>query len=146
MATPTAQQIRTEIDVDSKALGYATLKVQTNGPEAVAARMNEAGASAETLFKSWVDTYELIAEIVYSEYSGWTAAQRALVDNSPFFRQTRVKTGLPNLRTTLAAIIPTGASRTAMVAFASRSASRAEALWGEGVRVSATQVADALAI
>lgn len=141
---PTAQQIRTEIDADPKSLGYATLKVQSNGPEAVAARMTEVGASAETLFRSYVPVEELLAEMQWAEFTTWSAAIKAGIDQ--YFRGTRVKTGSATLRTSLGAMLPTSSSKTAMVALASRSASRAEALWGEGVVVTATQVADALAL
>jgi hypothetical protein len=144
MAAPTAQQIRTEIDADPKALGYATLKVQTNGPEAVAARMNEVGASAETLFRSYVPMEDFLAEIVASEFTALSAAAKTGVDQ--FFRGTRIKTGSANMRATLSGLFPSGATRTALIALASRPCSRAEALWGEGATVSATQVANALAL
>jgi hypothetical protein len=140
----TIAALRTEIDTDPKALGYATLKLQTNGPEAVAAKLNEVGASAETLFKSYVPLEDMLAEIVFSEYSGWSAAQKTNIDQ--FLRGLRIRTGSANMRTTLGALIPTGASRTAMVALASRSATRAEILFGEGVRVTDQQVAEALAL
>jgi hypothetical protein len=138
------QQIKTEIDTDPKTLGYAALWAQSNGAEAVALKMNEAGASVETLFKGYVPVEDMLAEIVFSEYTAWTAAQKTNIDQ--FLRGTRIKTGSANMRTTLAALIPVGASRTAMIAFASRPCSRAEALWGEAVSVTPTQVADAKAL
>jgi len=138
----TIPALRTEIDTDPKALGYATLRTQSNGPEAVAARMNEAGASAETLFKTYVPLEDMLAEIVFSEYSGWSAAQKTNIDQ--FLRGTRIKTGSANMRTTLGALIPAGASRTALVALASRSATRAEILFGEGVTVTDQQAAEAM--
>lgn len=141
---PTVQQIRTEIDTDPKTLGYATLKAQSNGPEAVATRMNEVGASAETLFKAYTPVEDLLAELQYAEFNSWTAAQKAGVDQ--FFRGTRIKTGSATLRASMGAMLPTSASKTAMIALASRSASRAEALWGEGTRITDAQVADALAL
>ena len=144
MAAPTLQQIRTEIDTDPKTLGYATLWAQTNGPEAVAAKMNEAGASAETIFKGYVQTEEILAEIVLADYNALTAAQKTTLDQ--FLRGSRVKTGSSNMRATIAALFPAGATRTALIALASRSASRAEVLWGEGVRVSDTDVANAMAL
>lgn len=144
MPTPALSVLKTELATDPKALGYATLKAQTNGNEAVANRINEAGSvPADTIFKSSVLTYELLAEMVYSEYNGWTTAQKSIVDNNPWFRQERIKTGSANMRTTLGAIVPAGASRTNMVAFASRAASRAEFLWGEGTVITMTDVANA---
>ena len=140
----TIAALKTEIDTDPKGLGYATLRTQSNGPEAVATRLNEAGASAETLFKSYVSLEDMLAEIVFSEYSGWSAAQKTNIDQ--FIRGTRIKTGSANMRTTLGALIPAGASRTALVALAQRPASRAEALFGEGVAVTAQEAAEAMVI
>jgi hypothetical protein len=40
------------------------------------------------------------------------------------------------MRATLGALFPAGVTRTAVIALASRPASRAEALWGEGAHVS----------
>lgn len=138
------QALRTEIDTDPKALGYATLKAQSNGPEAVAAKLNELGASAETLFKQYVQIEDFLAEVVLTEFTALSTAGKTAVDQ--FFRGTRIKTGSANMRTTLGALFPTGATRTALLALAQRSASRAEALWGEGVRVTDQHVAEALAL
>lgn len=144
MAQPTLTQIRTEIDTDPKTLGYSTLWAQTNGSEAVAARMNEAGASAETLFKSYVPMEDVLAEIVLAEYNALSAAQKTTADQ--FLRGTRIKTSSANMRATVGALFPAGTTRTALIALASRAASRAEALWGEGIRVSDTEVANAMAL
>jgi hypothetical protein len=142
----TLAALRAEIDNDPKSLGYAALKVQTNGPEAVAARMNEAGASVppETLFKAYVPTEEILAEMVWSEFTGWSAAVKTGLDM--YLRGARVKTGSATLRASLAAMIPAGTSKTNMIAAASRNASRAEALWGENFSVTSTDVANALAL
>lgn len=145
MPTPTATQIRAEIDADPKSLGYAALKVLSNGPQAVAARMNELNTvPADTLFRPYVSLEDMLAEIVFSEYSAWTAAQKTNIEQ--LLRGARVKTGSANMRMTLGAVIPVGSSRTAMVALASRQAARAEILWGDGIVVTDTQVADALAL
>lgn len=141
---PTLQQIRTELDTDPKGLGYTALWTQDNGPEAVAARMNEAGASSETLFRAYVPLEDFNAEIRLAEFNALNAAQKTAVDQ--FFRGVKIKTGSANMRTTLDGLFPAGATRTALIALASRLASRAEALWGEGVRVSAAEVADAKAL
>jgi hypothetical protein len=143
---PTLQQIRDEINADPKTLGYATLWAQTNGPEAVAARMNELGAANpdETLFKAYVNTEEILAEMVWTEYTAWTAAVKSGIDQ--YLRGTRIKTGSAALRASLAAMIPAGTSKTNMIAAASRVCSRAEFLWGEGTQISDVQVADAMAL
>ena len=140
----TIAALTTEINTDPKALGYATLKAQTNGPEAVAAKLNEAGASAETLFKSYVPIEDVIAAIVISEYAAATAANRTFLENV-LLKGSKLKSGDANLRTSMAAIFAAGTtSRANLVALASRSASRAEALWGEGYVVSASQASEAM--
>jgi hypothetical protein len=144
MAAPTLQQIRDETDNDPKTLGYATLKVQTDGPSAVAAKMNEVGASAETLFKAYVPMEDVLAAIVLTDYTALAAASKTALDQ--FTRGTRLKSGDANMRTTMAGIFPASTTRTNLINMASRSCSRAEALWGEGVTITATQVADALAL
>jgi hypothetical protein len=138
----TLTALRTEIDTDPKALGFAALRTQTNAPEALAARLNEPGASAETLFKSYVLLEDALAEIVLSEFNALTAAQKTALDQ--FFRGVSLKTGSANMRTTLGALFPAGATRTALIALASRAASRAEALWGEGTSILQRDVASAL--
>jgi hypothetical protein len=96
--------------------------------------MNEAGASGETLFKSSIPVEDFLAEVVLSEYTALTAAQKTALDQ--FVRGVRIKTGSANMRATLGALFPAGVTRTAVIALASRPASRAEALWGEGAHVS----------
>lgn len=142
MTTMTIAALRTEIDTDPKGLGYATLLQASNGPEAVAAKMNEAGASGESLFKATVPVRDILAEMAWSEFTGWSAAVKAGIDQ--YFRGEMINTGSATLRASLAAMIPAGASKTAMIAKASRSASRAEALWGEGTQVTGAKVAEAL--
>lgn len=140
---PTAQQIRAEIDADPKSLGYATLRAQTNGPEALAAKVNETGASAETLTRTWIDTADVLAAVVGSEVTALAQGNRDLL--AIVTSTTRIKTGSSTMRTTLGGIFGAGTtSRTNLQALATRPASRAEALWGEGAYVSASDVGTAL--
>lgn len=142
---PTLQQIRTEMDTDPKALGYATRRTQSNGPEQVADRMNEVGASAETLTRTWVATDEALAVLVGSEVTALAVANRELL--MVIMSQSRIKTGSAAMRTTLGGIFAASTtSRTNLTNLATRSASRAEALWGEGTVVTATQVSEAMAL
>lgn len=142
MAMTTAA-LRAEIDNDPKSLGYATLRAQSNAPEALAAKLNEAGASAETLFRSYLPLEDALAGIVASEFNALSAAAKTACDQ--FLRGTRIKTGDANMRATLGALFAAGTtSRTNLLALASRDASRAEALWGEGAYVRAADVAAAL--
>lgn len=140
---PTAQQIRTEIDTDPKSLGYATLKVQSNGPEAVAARMNEVGASAETLTPAYTETIDVLAALVGTEVLALTQANRDML--AILTSTTRLKTGSSTLRAAIAAIFGAGTtSRANLVALTTKSCSRAAALWGEGVVVTSSQVGEAM--
>lgn len=143
---PTAQQIRTELDTDPKSLGYATLRTQSNAPEAVAAKLNQVGASAETLFKSYVAAEDVVAAIVRSEYDSLSAANKAFL-NDVILSASRLKSGDANLRASITGVFAAGTtSRTNLTTLASRSATRAEALWGENTYISDVQVADALAL
>ena len=144
MPAPTSQQIRTEVDTDPKALGYAALRTQTNAPEALAARMNEAGASGETLFRSYVLVEDVIAGIVRAEYDALAAAGKTFL-NEVLLKAARVKSGDANVRASMSGLFGTGTTtRTNLTNLASRSASRADALWGEGITVSAQDVSLAL--
>lgn len=143
MPSPTSAQILTEINTDPKALGYATLRTQSNGPEALAAKMNEVAASAETLTITWLATEEALAVLVGTEVTALAQANRDLL--TVVTSQSRIKTGSATMRATLGGIFASGTtSRTNLVALATRSASRAEALWGEGTVVTAQAVSIAL--
>lgn len=143
MAAMTLTALRTEIDNDPKTLGYATLKAQSNGPEAVAAKINEAGASAETLTPTWTDTTEVLAVLVGAEILALTQANRDML--AILTSTVRVKTGSSTLRTAMAAIFGGATtSRANLIALTTRAASRGEALWGEGTQVSAQDVSLAL--
>lgn len=140
---PTAQQIRTEIDTDPKSLDYATLKAQSNGPEAVAAKMNEVGASAETLTPMWTATTEILAVLVGTEILALSQANRDML--TVLTSTAQVKTGSATLRAAIAAIFGGATtSRANLVALTTKSCSRAAALWGEGIQISASDVGLAL--
>jgi hypothetical protein len=148
---PTLQQIRTEIDTDPKSLGYATLKLQNNANEAVAAKLNQVGSvPADTIFKSYVPIEDVIAAIVRSDYDALPTAAPAAARtflNEVLLKGTRVKSGDSNLRASMTGVFASGTTtRNNLVALASRAASRAEFLWGEGTVISDTQVSEALAL
>lgn len=139
----TITALTTEINTDPKSLGYATLRTQTNAPEAVAARLNEVGASAETLTRTWVERAEALAVIVGSEVTALAQANRDLL--ALVLADPKIKTGSATMRTTLGGVFAAGTtSRTNLTALATRSASRAEIVFGEGVLVTASQVSQAL--
>lgn len=135
--------LTTEINADSKGLGYATLRTQANAPELLANKLNEAGASAEVLFKAYTPIEDILAAIVLSEFNALTAAQKTACDL--FLRGDRVKSGDPNVRTTFLALFGAGTvTRTNLTNLVSRPASRAEALWGEGTMVTDAQASEAI--
>lgn len=145
MATPTYTQIRTEIDTDSKSLGLAAMKTATNAAEQIATKLNEKGASGETLTPTWTDTVEILAVLVGTEVLALTQANRDML--SILTSTVRMKTGSSTLRTAVAAIFGGATtSRANLIALTTRAASRAEALWGENMFLSDADVANALAL
>lgn len=128
-----------EINTDPKSLGYAG-----KSDYEIATILNTAGASAETLFKSYTPVEDVVACIVRSEYDALAAAGKTYL-NEVVLRGTRVKTGDATLRSQIAALFGVGtATRTNLTNVASRSASRAEILFGENAAVTDQDVAAAL--
>lgn len=145
MPTPTYTQIRTEIDTDPKSLGLVAMKTATNAAEQIAAKLNEKGASGETLTPTWTDTVEILAVVVGTEVLALTQANRDML--SILTSTVRMKTGSATLRTAVAAIFGGATtSRANLIALTTRSASRAEALWGENMFLSDYNVSQALAL
>lgn len=135
--------LRAEIDNDPAALGYAAMLTEPNNTELLAARLNEVGASNQTLTPTWTDTTEVLAVLVGAEIEALTQAKRD--ELTMLTSTTRIKTGSATLRTTFAGIFGAATtSRANLIALTTRSASRAEALWGEGTRISANDVGLAL--
>jgi hypothetical protein len=134
-----------EINGDPIGVGYAAA---AGNPSDVAGLLNQTPeptgvtGGQESIFKKHELVENLIPAIVAAEYEALSQAKRdelALVFSTQY-----VKTGDAALRTLIAAIFPAGATRTALIAAASRLCSRAEALWGDGFRVTDQQVAAAL--
>jgi hypothetical protein len=141
----TLAALTSELNTDPLGIGYATPlaagqwqgaadKLNTN-PEPITP------ANQESIYKRVTLAADMIAGIVLADYVALTAANRELC--ALVFGTEYVRTGDPTLRTLLSAIFPTSATRTNLINAASRLASRAEALWGEGTQISAEQVANA---
>lgn len=130
-----------EITNDPKGLGYAA---QSGNSALIADLMNTspepiAGGSQEQIYRSRVAAQDLMAGIVLSEFTALTQANRDYC--GMLFSAQFVNTGDANIRTQLSAIFAGGTtSRTNLIAAAQKNASRAEALWGDGYRVTAQQV------
>lgn len=118
--------IAAELQNDPKILGYAQLSHQ-----AAADKMNEVGASAETRDRTLIDTWELAAAVVLSEWNNVLI----LGTSRELFRAicscVRVDVQNARLRQTIAAIFTNAAApqtRARMLELQVESISRAEAL------------------
>lgn len=133
--------LMSEITNDPKGLGYASL---SGDPSLIADRMNTApepiaAGSQEQIFRNRSATNDLIACLVLSEVAALTQANRDYL--AILLSTTQVNTGDANVRTQALAIFAAGtASRTNLTAAVQRQASRSEALWGDGFRVTGQQV------
>lgn len=137
--------LMSEITNDPKGLGYAS---QSGNPDSIAALMNTspepiASGAQEQINRNYADTRDLVAGLVLSEVAALSQGNRDYL--AIVFSTAQVKTGDSNLRTQLGSIFASGTtSRTNLLAAAQKNASRAEALWGDGFRVTAQQVSLAL--
>lgn len=141
--TPAA--LASEISSNPIAMGYAAA---AGNPYEIALLLNQnpepAGVTGgqESIFRRTTPTIDLISCIVAADYTALVVTQRdlcALVFSTP-----TVKTGDAAFRTLVTSIFAAGTTRNNLIAVASRLCSRAEALWGDGFRVTDRQVATAL--
>lgn len=132
-------QLATEINTDPKGLGYAG-----KSDEEIAVIMNTPGASAETIFRAYTATEDIVAGIIRSEYDALSAADKTYL-NEVVLKAARVKTGVTTMRTQLGTLFPNGTTtRTNLTNAASKSATRGEVLFGENTTISNADVAKAL--
>lgn len=140
--------LATEINSDPLALGYAALLSRTDKYQAIADRINTnpepvTAAVQESIWKRNVPAAELMGAMLGTDIGALSQAARDTL--GILFGLANVNTGDAGVRALFAAIFPAGStSVTQLTARASRTASRAEALWGEGVVINQTQVATAL--
>jgi hypothetical protein len=129
-----------EITNDPLGLGYATLAQNSS---AIAVRMNTAPepiavGNQEQIFRSRVETYLVTSKIDRAEFVALAQGVRdylSVIFSTPF-----LQSGDANLRTQLGGAFAAGPSKTAMTAAVQKDATRAEALWGDGFRVTEQQV------
>ncbi len=138
--TFTMAALTSEITNDPLGLGYSTLAQNSS---AIADRMNTAPepiavGSQEQIFRNRTETYLVTSKIDRAEFVALAQGVRDYL--TVVFAQAFLQTGDANLRTQLGGAFPVGPSRTAMTAAAQKDATRAEALWGDGFRVTAQQV------
>jgi hypothetical protein len=133
--------LMSEITNDPKGLGYAN---QAGNADAIAVLINTspepiAAGSQEQIYRSRIESRDLMAGIVLSEFAALTQANRDYC--VMLFSAQQVNTGDANVRTQIGSIFGAGTtSRTNLNTAAQKNAARAEALWGDGYRVTAQQV------
>lgn len=134
--------LKTELQTDPTAIGYASLLAAGNHT-ALAAALNLVRATI-SVFRGVIPTWELLSCVVKTEYAALTASDKQLfqivlscgeVDTTDSGIQTMLGSIYPNPSTT----------RTAMIARASRTGSRAEQLFGTGTAITIADIAKALA-
>lgn len=137
--------LKTEIQTDPLGLGYdvsPTFYVTNEDDMAVAGLLNEVGGSSETIEPDFVSAADAQAAVLGSEWAGLSDVKQrgwlAIVG----LGEIPVKNA--NIRAQITAIWDPGTTRDNLIALQTRDASRAEALFGEGVTVSHTDVAIAL--
>jgi len=133
--------LMSELTNDPKALGYAAMgqnsdalaNLMNTAPEPIAA------GQQEQIYRNYADTRDLVSGLILTEVAALTQANRDYL--SMVFSTAQVKTGDTNLRTQMGSVFAAGTtSRTNLTNAAQKNASRAEALWGDGFRVTAQQV------
>jgi hypothetical protein len=133
--------LMSEITNDPKGLGYSTLG---GNAASIASRMNTspepiATGSQEQIYRSTIPAKDLMAGIVLTEFEALSQARRDYC--VMLFSAASINTGDANVRNQIVAIFPGNtASLANLSAAAQKQASRAEALWGDGFRVTDQQV------
>lgn len=131
-----------EMTNDPKGLGYAALgsdsvsiaNLMNTAPEPIAA------GAREQIYRTRVASQDMMAGIVLGEFTALAVANREYC--MMLFSAPYVNTGDANVRTQLGNIFGAATtSRANMLAAAQKEASRSEALWGDGRKVSDRETA-----
>ena len=131
-------ELLTEIQTDPMTLGLAGMD-----DGGISRLLNAIGGSSETIEVTSLDAATVQRAVIGSEFINLSTAQQNLWLAILSVGTIAVKD--PNIRAQVVAVwgAPT-VTRTNLIALQSRSASRSEVLWGEGVSVSVSDVAIAL--
>ena len=133
-------ELNIEITTDPKALGY-----DGKDNNEIAALLNAAGGSSETIDHGIVDGQELQMAVVISEYIALSDTQRAGWTAIISAGAGQIDTADQRVRDQIKAIWGAGTdTRANLMALEARSASRAEVLFGADVSVSHTDVGRAV--
>lgn len=137
--------LKTELTTDPKGLGLGAMT-----DTAAAAKLNQAGASSETLPNRVLESFEFMRCVKMSEFdavfSTWTAGQKEWF--ARLVSTGKVDVGNTQVKTDLVTLFPAGTAavtRAAVLAVTTRTASRAEVLFGAGVIIQYFDVARARA-
>ena len=135
--------LKTELTTDPKALGYSAAD-----PHGDAAKLNQAGLSAETIEPEFVDAMTVQAAVAVADYGAlpsdahrqfWAVLIAASASSGGFpIKDTGILAQLTALWSGAA-----NGTGTRIAALQTRPAARAEVLFGENEMVSAPQVTDA---
>ena len=134
--------LTTEVTTDPKGLGYAALGGNAASISDLMNLAPEPIAAPEQIYRNQIATYLVTSKIDRAEFVALAAGIRDYL--IVMFSTPLLQTGDANLRTQVAQAFPVGASRTAMTAAVQKDATRCEALWGDGFRVTPQQVSEAL--
>jgi len=135
MADLTAAQLTalaTEINTDPKALGYAGKTVAQR-----TTIINTVGASSEKIGAGVVQGWQLMDQVIQSEFIQLTVANQNLF--LAYLAGGQIDASSANVQANFLAMFPSGTAPTTranLIAFVNRSASRAEVLFGAGAVVS----------
>lgn len=144
--TYTLTQLAAEINTDPKALGLAALKAQANaaGDEAIAAKLNATYAGVGVVYRTDVTPSELLACIVWSEVSAFTATQWSAC--TAMLSAGNVDASKVTIRNFFAGLFTAATTTKASMDTVARivNPTRAEELWGHSMGVSAYDVQKAM--
>ena len=130
--------LKAEITTDPAGLGYAALWVA--GSDWQVAELLNAVRQSIDIWRGLIPSHEVIDVIVWTEWTGLSAANKQLLQT--LTGPDRVNTSSANTRAAFSQMFAAGtATRTALLAVATRKGSRAEQLWGPGVVVTHDDVA-----
>lgn len=128
--------LKTELDTDPELLGYSGMNDET-----AAIKLNEVGASGEIIDNDIIESYKIINAVTTTplEYTALPAADRDLIQLITSSQFVDIKDA--GIKSAISAMFGVGTdARTALLELTTRAASRAEVLYGNGVRVSLIEV------
>ena len=135
--------LKAELSNDPTGLGYKTGGPGTYKDDPTMADIINLPRVGISVFRGRINTDELVACVDKTEYSALSAGDKQLFQI--LISCGTIDTSSATLRSMIAGIFAAGATRTAMIAAASRTGSRAEELFGIGVALTHEDMAKARA-